>query len=157
MLDDPARLPKATLSAAQRVCLEQQIFWRKRSQPRFPDPGKWLWTDRSLSQASDWTTASYKASLFPVGETVADGCCGAGADAAALAGRCRVLAVDLDPWMVALTDSNAAAHGREVNVYCEVLSRASLREARWLHVDPDRRMGDAKTLDAISFSPPLPM
>ena len=155
LLDDAAHLRKASLTLSQRAILTQQIQWRKRSRTRFPDPSKWLWSDRSLSQASDWMTACYKASLFPRDVLVLDGCCGAGADAVALAGRGSVLAVDNDPWMVALSQNNAIAHDRIVSGFTELLSAESLRNARWMHIDPDRRASEAKTLEVTDFSPPL--
>jgi len=143
------------LTATEQLLLDQQREWRKRSRHRFPDPNLWLWSDRSLSQASDWMSASYKATLFPKDETVLDGCCGAGVDAVALAGRGPTWAVDCDPWMVALTESNALAHARRVDGFAESFSRESLRDVRWMHADPDRRALRGKTLDAEAFSPCL--
>lgn len=151
--DPPSSLPGLTPN--QRVLLDQQLEWRKRSRTRFPDPGLWLWTDRSLSQASDWWTALFKARLFPENELVIDGCCGAGADAVAFAGRGPVLAIDSDPWLAALTENNATAHGRIVTAFAEPFSVESLRGAKFLHVDPDRRPVERKVLDADQFSPPL--
>ncbi len=149
------QLGLSRLSSAQRVLIEQQHAWQKRSRTRIPDSEHWLWTDRSLSQASDWLSAEFKATLFPKDELVLDACCGAGVDAVAIAGRGPVLAVDSDPWMAALAQSNASAHGLLVDAYVEPLSPDSLRGAKFLHIDPDRRAADKKTLDADQFSPPL--
>ena len=143
------------LTADQRAAVEQQLSWRRRSRGRFPDPNLWLWSDRSLSQASDWLSALFKATLFPRDELVVDGCCGAGVDAVALLRRGPVLAIDSDPWMTALACSNAAAHGGQLQVRTEPFTAASLRGADWLHVDPDRRSRSARLRRAEEFSPSL--
>lgn len=155
ILADSACLRETKLTAAQRVALSQQQQYRKRSRTRFPVPEKWLWSDRSLSQASDWLSACFKASLIPAGGLVVDGCCGAGADAVALAHGRHVRAVDFEPWMVALTKSNAKSHGLEVSGIIAPFDGKALQDADWLHVDPDRRMSSRKTLDDTAFSPSL--
>lgn len=143
------------LTQAQRSLLEQQRTLRARSRSRFPSPDLWLWSDRSLAQASDWLSACFKASLFPQQVAVLDGCCGAGVDAVALAARGPVHAVDCNPWMTALAASNATAHGRSLTASITELDADALCDAQWMHVDPDRRPGDRKTLVADQFSPSL--
>jgi hypothetical protein len=155
LLADPELRARTPLDAAQKAVLDQQLQFRKRSRLRFPDPDGWIWTDRSLAQASDWLSACFKSSLFPRGALIADGCCGAGVDSIALAERGPVIAIDRDPWMTALTADNALAHGRRIQVFQEPLTRDSLRGASWLHVDPDRRRDDERIVEAASFSPPL--
>lgn len=154
-LQDPASRQQARLSQVQQALLEQQIAWRYRSRFRFPEPERWLWSDRSLAQSSDWLSAAFKASLFPPDELVVDGCCGAGVDTVALALRGPVIAIDCDPWLVALAQNNTAAHDRQICTYAERLSEASIRGAKWLHADPDRRLDQAKTLRADEFSPSI--
>ncbi len=154
-LADAAKKQRAGLSQIQQALLQQQEEWRKRSRFRFPDPSLWLWSDKSLSQASDWLSATFKASLFPECQLVLDACCGAGVDSVALALRGPVIALDEDPWMAALSASNALSHGKQIESFVESLSSQSLRSARLIHVDPDRRPGNVKTLEADAFSPPL--
>lgn len=155
LLQNPSGTLQAGLSAAQRNLLDQQLEWRKRSRPRFPDPSLWLWSDRSLSQASDWFSARFKASIFPNDELVLDACCGAGVDTVALAHRGPVVALDIDAWMVALAQSNASAHGLVAAGVSEAFGATSLRDAKWMHIDPDRRNDRGKQLDAREFSPRL--
>ena len=152
---EQAQKQRAGLSQVQQALLQQQIEWRRRSRFRFPQPDLWLWSDRSLSQSSDWLSACFKASLVPPSVLAIDGCCGAGVDAVALALRGSVIAVDEDPWMTALAKSNAASHGQQIQSYAEPLTKASLREAHWMHADPDRRPGNVKTLEADEFTPAI--
>ena len=112
------------LEAWQVELLRQQHALRRRSRSRFPWPERWLWTDVSLSQASDHWSASYKAVLFPVDEPVVDACCGAGSDLVALAARGQVLGVDADADLAALAQDNALAHGYQVEVRARRLPAA---------------------------------
>ncbi len=150
----------------QIALLRQQVELRWRSRQRFPNPNQWLWTDRSLSQASDHWSARFKAALFPPNEMVVDACCGAGADLVALAERGEVLGIDSDASLSNLAQDNALAHGYRVEVRAAHLPAAWRVEAPWLSIDPDRRTanrstGDiarrgavqGKTLEAQQFSP----
>lgn len=143
------------LEAWQVELLRQQQALRRRSRHRFPWPERWLWTDVSLSQASDHWSATYKAGLFPTGEPVVDACCGAGSDLVALAARGEVLGVDADAGLAALAQDNAAAHGYQVGVRAEYLPAALPLGTRWLSIDPDRRPAGQRTIDARAFSPSL--
>ncbi len=143
----------------QRNLVQQQSEFRHRSRQRFPSPNLWLWTDRSLAQSSDWWSAQFKATLFAQGERVLDGCCGAGVDSVALARRGEVIAVDCDPTMTALTSSNAQAHSLHVETCSAAIDRELMKslsqDARWLHIDPDRRPANRRTTLADEFSPSL--
>ncbi|MEZ6135745.1 MAG: methyltransferase domain-containing protein [Pirellulaceae bacterium] len=162
------------LTVWQRSMLVGQWELRQRSRRRFPDPSRWLWTERSLAQASDWWSAVYKASHFPAGAPIVDACCGAGVDSAALLTRASVTAIDLDENMCALTQSNTTAcasarttgHSLKVRnvAFDEVFAKQLSSEATHLHIDPDRRAPslsgqspslDNRTCDADLFSPPL--
>ncbi len=151
---------RARLSDWQRLLLEEQLQFRLRAQPRFPDPTQWLWTDRSLQQASDWYSAITKARLFPPGSHVVDACCGAGADLVALAQQQHaVAAVDRDRSMLELARANVRAHGWNADfVQAEIPSSLAQLRNVCLHADPDRRRGqarDTRTTHAEAFSPPL--
>ncbi|MCA9128436.1 MAG: hypothetical protein KDB22_15220 [Planctomycetales bacterium] len=141
--------------AWQTALMRAQLAMHKRLRRRFPDPKKWLWTDRSLAQASDWWTANFKASLFPQSERVADVCCGAGVDLVAISGRGPAVGIDSDDCLVLLAGANARAHGLNPELNVETVSAASEIPAQWLHIDPDRRPADRRTIQADSFSPSL--
>lgn len=143
------------LEAWQVELLRQQQALRRRSRHRFPCPERWLWTDVSLSQASDHWSATFKAGLFPKGEPVVDACCGAGSDLVALAARGEVLGVDADAGLAALAQDNAVAHGYQAGVRVGYLPAALPPGTRWLSIDPDRRPAGQRTMDVRAFSPSL--
>lgn len=128
--------------------------------------GRWLTTQRGIQQATDRHTAAYKAFRFPLGEPVVDFCCGIGGDAMALARRGPTLAVDLDPHVARMAAANLAQalspapdavpdarNGMVVAFAAESL--LPLPTGRWIHVDPDRRSGDRRTIDPALYQPPL--
>ena len=147
------------LDAVQQALLEEQIRFRHRSRDRFPDSDCWLWTDRSLQQASDWNSATYKASLFPENAVVMDACCGAGADLVALASSHAAVGIDRDRRMAELTKANLRAHALQANVcVADVLSCFGDLTNVALHIDPDRRAADdrgTRTTHGEAFSPAL--
>ncbi|RMF43553.1 MAG: class I SAM-dependent methyltransferase [Planctomycetota bacterium] len=148
------RDPPGRLSDWQRAALERQRYYARRAARRFPDPTRWLWTDRSLAQASDWWSAAWKASLVPRGITIVDACCGAGVDLVALAGSQRgAIGIDIDPVMVALSQANLEALETEAEVRCGAIESTQLPDRAWLHIDPDRRPEELRTDLADAFSP----
>lgn len=148
----------AGLQPWQRATLETQAGFRIRSAKRFPEPENWLWTERSLAQASDWWSAVFKASLFPKASTVVDACCGAGADLVALSDNHQTRGVDSDPVMTHLSRCNLALHGVRAELTTAAFDPQILHRDQYLHVDPDRRANGLQkktTVDEL-FSPPLP-
>ncbi len=98
-----------------------------------------LWLDRQgLEQATSEAVARHKAQRFS-GE-VWDLCCGIGGDAAALAARGHVLAMDLNPAACLRTLWNAEVWGvgQRVDAECRDVSDVDVT-ARLVHIDPDRR------------------
>lgn len=147
------------LDAVQQALLEEQLRFRQRSRDRFPEPDRWLWTDRSLQQASDWASASYKASLIAPEIAVVDACCGAGSDLVALAMEHEVVGIDRDSRMVDLARANLEAHELQAEV-CVGDIPSSLGDLNnvALHIDPDRRVGEersTRTTHGEAFSPSL--
>lgn len=143
----------------QRAMLEEQVRFRLRLRDRFPDSAKWLWTDRSLQQASDGLSAAYKAGLFEAGLPVVDACCGAGADLVALARQHPVLGIDRDRRMALLAQANLRAHELDGNLCVSEIPGGITELSRVaLHIDPDRRSGDersTRTTHGDAFSPSL--
>lgn len=151
----------------QKSMLDAQTALRARSAKRFPDPERWLWTERSLAQASDWWSASIKAALFPADVNVVDACCGAGVDSVALAPKRQVTALDCDELLLPIVAANLALHGLAGTCQQSNFSDANYTKEQWLHVDPDRRpsslplsapeprMRQSKTIVGEQFSPPL--
>ena len=166
VLESSREMPRR-FSGWQVELLREQVALRRRAAQRFPYAERWLWTERSLAQASDWWCASYKASRFPSGVTVVDGCCGAGVDLVALAGRGAAVGIDRDPVLVALANANLAAHGLTTSAakvgdlpsdLQSDLAGDRASEQLWLHLDPDRRVTDSverRLRKAEDYSPSL--
>lgn len=155
--------PPGPLAAWQKKFVEQQLRFRGRMRRRFPVEQSWLWTDRSLSQASDWWSALYKASLFPGGVSVLDACCGAGADSVAIGRRGPVIAMDACCETLAIAEANLLGH-LESDAQAEVLlgdfPNDTPESTQWMHADPDRRppdksAADRRTLIGDQFQPSL--
>ncbi len=149
----PAR---TSLHSWQRILLEEQLRLRWRSRERFPDTERWLWTDRSLQQASDWACARFKAALVPNHLALIDACSGAGVDLVASAINHQVLGIDLDPTLVRIARSNLATHDLK-GIVCrgDVTKCIGSIDGYALHIDPDRRMNERRTTHGDLFSPPL--
>ncbi len=130
--------PNSIRSSYDSLLLEQWQL-RRRAAMRFPDPQYWFWTARSLAQASDWASAVFKASLFPSGIEVVDGCCGAGVDLVALADGRDAIGIDQDPTLVALANANLRLHNRPGHARVGTLPTDLDPTAAWIHLDPDRR------------------
>lgn len=123
----------------------------------------WLVTDRSLQQATDQTIAAHKAQVFPRDHAIVDLCCGVGGDAIALAKRGPLVAVDQDPQCCHFTAHNLSAAGcDQAVVLCtdaETFFQKASPKSAWvdafLHLDPDRRPGTKRIVQAELASPDL--
>jgi hypothetical protein len=123
-------------------------------------PGLWMGTQRAVEQASESTVATYKASLMRDLDVI-DLCGGIGGDAMAFAARGRVVTVDRDPRMTAMAGENlrtagalcAAAVCADVELYAAHLSLA--KKQFGIHIDPDRRVEERRTVAPSAYSPGL--
>lgn len=113
-----------------------------------------MWfTPTGLEQSTSEPVARHKAQRFS--GTVWDFCCGIGGDSLALAERCEVHSVDLDPAMCLRTEWNAEVYGVRDRVHTVVadVSQPSNREGL-LHIDPDRRPGGRQRMMRIEDCSP---
>ena len=114
----------------------------------------WL-TPTGLEQATAEPVARHKAKRFE--GAVWDYCCGIGGDSLALAERCEVHSVDLDPAMCLRTEWNAEVYGVRERVQT-LVADVSLPSDHTglLHIDPDRRPGGRQRMMRIEdYSPNL--
>jgi SAM-dependent methyltransferase len=148
-----SRLDKTT--ARRRIeFLRLQRSFQASAKEKFPDPEHWFWTRKLLEQSSDHWCAAESANDFPAGEVVMDLCCGAGADAIALAQRSsQVVACDIDATALQLATLNAAKHQVELDVRLQPAETLEIPNDVWVHIDPDRRPGGARATYQHAFTP----
>lgn len=135
-------------------------------------PGVWMVSAKAIRQATDQVVARYKASLLGSGP-VFDLCSGIGGDAIALAGRGDVATIDCEPQMTAMAAANlqlarlraanehAAAEpivsanlGQAVAI-CADVTRYPIPDRVAVHIDPDRRPDQRRTVRPDHYQPPL--
>ncbi|MBC8114482.1 MAG: hypothetical protein H7062_08905 [Candidatus Saccharimonas sp.] len=129
---------------------------RRRAKGKFTR-GDSMWLDRvGLEQSTSEAVARHKALRFE--GPVWDLCCGIGGDAVALAERCEVTAVDLNPAACLRTEWNAEIYGIASRVKTLCADVASLTEITGrVHVDPDRRAGSGGRVSRVEdYEPGLP-
>ena len=133
---------------------------RERAKEKF-SKAKEMWFDRQgLEQATSESVARHKAKRFS--GKVWDLCCGIGGDAIALAERCEVLAVDLNPALCLRTEWNAEVYGvkSHLTTRCadvEQIFQSSDELPKQVHIDPDRRAsGRGRSLRIEDGRPGLP-
>lgn len=123
-------------------------------------PGIWMGTIRALEQSTDHIVAKYKASMMADWD-VLDLCGGIGGDAMGFATRGGVITIDRDPIMTKMAAANlqtsqatrAVAVCDDVQAYVDRLGSSANRCA--VHVDPDRRPEERRTVDPAAYSPSL--
>lgn len=116
-----------------------------------------MWFDRvGLEQSTSEAVARHKAGRFS--DRVWDLCCGIGGDTLALAGRGRVVSVDLNAAQLWRTRQNAAVYGVEANVETLAENVEAVDVGRDLiHIDPDRRpQGKSRSVRIEESTPSLP-
>jgi hypothetical protein len=125
-------------------------------------PGIWMANEKSIAQATDRVVADYKASLFG-NATVFDLCSGIGGDAMELAKRGPVVAVDIDPQMVAMamanlcTDSSRRGQSmQDTEAICADATQLTIPPDAAIHIDPDRRpQGTSRVVQPSSYLPSI--
>jgi SAM-dependent methyltransferase len=146
-------LPPNVASAAV-----EQATLRRRGRAKFGDVADTMWfTAQGLEQATSATAAHHRAVRFGALSTtlgrpasVADLCCGIGADLAALrAAGCAVTGFDRDPVTVL-----AARLNSDSSVECVDVEGLDLRDYDAAFIDPARRGGGRRTFDVNAYSPP---
>lgn len=149
----PAGTDRATLRRRLDFFRLQRSF-QASAKDKFPDPERWFWTRKLLEQSSDHWCATESAQDFPEGEFVADLCCGAGADAIALARRSKqVIACDCDPTALQLAALNAAMHDVNLTFVLDRAESIKLSRDSWIHIDPDRRAVGKRSTFQHAFAP----
>jgi hypothetical protein len=131
------------LSPMRTHLVLEQVDLRKRAKQKFPRAEQMFFTRKCFEQSTDYWLASYKAARYTSSVRIVDLCCGIGGDAVALAERGPVLAVDRDPLVTILVETNAAALGlaSSLKIATEDVTETKLTDSDLWHLDPDRRPG----------------
>lgn len=144
------------LPAEQAAALVEETHLRRDAATKFPAAKRMFFARTLLEQASPSAVAAHTARRFDGRPWVADLGCGLGGDTLALSAVAHVLAVDIDPLALALTQANAQALGAGDRVRT---LRADTRHPAWrlpaAWVDPGRRAGDRRLFDPDRLQPPL--
>ncbi|NOZ41501.1 MAG: class I SAM-dependent methyltransferase [Planctomycetes bacterium] len=150
-----AKLRK-TLVVEHARQIVQQVELRRRAVVKFGDlAAKMFFSDIPLQQATDLTTARYKASRIPRATPVVDYCCGIGGDLLAFAERGQVTGWDHAPELVHFANANLQAvqlHTTNKVSVGEVESQTPDTGEIW-HVDPDRRVEGRRSTQIEWHSP----
>lgn len=144
------------LPAEQAAALVEEARLRREAAAKFPTAERMFFARPLLEQASSGIVATHTARRFAGRSWVADLGCGLGGDALALSRSAHVLAVDIDPLAVLLTQANAQALGAGDRLQT---LRADTRHPAWrlpaAWADPGRRAGDRRLFDPDRLQPPL--
>ncbi len=138
-----------------------QARLRQRGRAKFgDDAARMFFTPEGVEQATRAEVAGHRARRFAEAgvRTVADLCCGIGADAIALArAGLRVVAVDRDPLTCAVAEANAEALGvaDRVEVRCADVRDVEVAGFDAVFVDPARRTARGRVFDPEAYAPPL--
>ena len=145
---------RASLPIQHAALLVEQLELQTLAKRKFADSPKWFWTKQLLEQSSDHETGMETASDFPSDSQVVDICCGAGADAIAIAERsCHVTAIDRCPIACELTRYNAKSHGFSIRVLDQSAEETEVSADSFIHVDPDRRADGSRSSSLDRLSP----
>jgi len=132
---------------------------RQQARARFTHADE-MWFDRTrLEQATQEMVARHKAQRFAAcaGKTVLDLCCGAGADAIAIAQHAQVKAVDMSPLATWFAQRNAEVYGVSSNIQTLVSDVEKVDiTGQFVHLDPDRRTQGQRQVRLEFGSPGLP-
>ena len=131
-----------------------QVNLQKKALNKMPFAEKWLWTEKNLQQASTFHLAQYHGTLFERYDTVADICCGIGADLLFISkGKQRCYAVDNDENILRIARYNMHYFQRNNIVYQHIPAEKFSADCEAVYVDPDRRTADRRLVEIQKFSP----
>jgi SAM-dependent methyltransferase len=151
-----AHLQKRFPAALAKAALETAAL-RLRARAKFSRAEAMYFTREALEQASGEAIARYRAGRFAAVHTALDLGCGIGGDSLALAERCLVTAIDLDPLRLGMAAENLAAYGRRDRA-CFIegdLTQPALPAADAFFFDPARRVDGRRKFSVREYQLPL--
>ncbi|MUL80649.1 class I SAM-dependent methyltransferase [Mycobacterium sp. CBMA247] len=130
--------------------LVETVQLRRRAQAKFTDPGRWLFTDEALQQATAAPVAAHRARRL-TGARVHDATCSIGSELVALRDcAAQLLGSDLDPVRLAM-----AANNTEGVDLCRADALAPITRDAVVIIDPARRSGGRRRFDPRAYTPAL--
>ncbi len=128
---------------------------RQRAINQLPNANE-LWLTRvGLEQSTSWLVAAHKAERLSACDQVFDLCSGIGVDAAAMAEKTAVTAIDSAPAMCLRTQWNAEIWKRANRLQTQCADVMNIDwSGRIVHVDPDRRSGRDRPTKRLEFYQP---
>ncbi|HUR55443.1 MAG TPA: class I SAM-dependent methyltransferase, partial [Gemmataceae bacterium] len=139
----PAPLSKAAL---------ETVLLRVKARAKFSAADQMYFTRESLEQASGEAVSRYRAERFSPFGTVADLCCGIGADTLSLTAVADVVAVDSDPLRLAMAAANVPDRAR----FLEADALTVPLDVAAAFADPARRAEGQRFLSPADYVPPVP-
>ena len=144
-----ADLARAALAVAEQ---------RRRAADKFPATAERMFFDREgLEMASRAEIAAYRAQRIGPSDSIADLCCGAGADAVALAAHSPVVGVDIDAPRLLMSRLNAQAMNvdNRLSLVRGDSAQVPLRGMEALFADPARRRDGRRVRSPGAYEPSL--
>lgn len=130
--------------------LVETVALRRRAAAKFDEPGRWLFTDEALQQATAAPVAAHRARRL-AGSRVHDATCSIGSELVALRGcAAQLLGSDLDPVRLAMAANNA--EGVDL---CRADALAPVTRDTVVIIDPARRTGGRRRFDPRAYTPAL--
>lgn len=131
---------------------------RQRAKDKFSQAEEMYFSRQRLEQATPEVVAQHKAQRFLNADSpIYDLCAGMGADSIAIArtGK-KIISIDTSPTALAEINCNAQAYGVNELIHTE---QRDVREVdvsrKWIHIDPDRRVGVKRAIRLEDYEPPL--
>lgn len=166
-----AKSLRKKFSPNRSALIMEQAQLRIRARTKFKLANEMYFTRRGLEQASGWQLAQYKSKRYAFSRSVADVCCGVGGDLLGIAQRQFQIqpsvAASGQPFTVGVDSDELtslfAGKNLEVNGISPELANAKqanfdefdLSQFDGVHIDPDRRVKNKKTVTGNRFSPTM--
>ncbi len=153
------RLRQQISVGRSRLVVEQSEL-RNRARHKFHRHDQMFFTAKGLQQATSENLATYKSNRFKSAIEVADLCCGIGGDLIAFSESYPTTAVDRDSVSCLFAMANCQVCARETGPLSVQVKQADIADVRFaencsIHIDPDRRPADIRTVDPEHCEPRL--
>ncbi len=142
------------------VAIAQQVLLNEKIKQKFPDYPFLLSTEKGIQQATDQAIAQYKSKIIASQVSsddlsFVDMCCGIGGDLISFNKQLPCTGIDSDPITAAFAQTNCQLAGINSDVFCLDVETLNASDCTLVHIDPDRRPADKRTINPLFFKPSL--